>query len=880
MKRVFLIAVILMSLLLLYAEPVDLETAMKVAGNWLNYQNEIRGNHPELAVKDSYAHARYDKIMFYVFNFEPEGFVIVAGDDASIPILGYNTIGESSLGEFPGNTASFFKNYERSMLEIAEHDLSNEETSIKWTEILTNALQSPRDSRMVEPLLASKWNQNYPWNQYCPADPAGPGGYAYAGCVAVAMGQVMKYWAYPDQGIGSYSYWHYNYGYISADFASATYDWSSMSDYSATDAAAFLLFHLGVSVNMWYSPNGSGAYSEDARDSLVQHFGYHSQAQFVERWAYGTAQWVNLLKSQLDDHKPMYYSGSGDDGGHAFNVDGYDTNDFFHFNWGWGGAYDGFFHINNLNPGGSDFNSGQAAIINLIPGGVYSFPPRNLTAIPGDEVVFLSWNEPNYQVRGSKDDLAGNTGRDDELIGYNIYRNGVMINTSAVEETEYQDYQVANNTTYEYYVTALYSEGESIKSNTVTATPSIAVPPEAGNGSQNNPYEIASVENLYWIVMEPSRWEDHYLQTEDIDLAETVNWFEGKGWRPVGNNLQSFTGTYDGQGYRIKNMYIDRSEAVDVGLFGSVTGAVIKNLSITNLEVTGNNNVGGLAGSSFQSVFYNCYTSGEIHFNGNTAGGLIGNNRNSEISSSISRSNVTGKGNFAGSLVGMNRESSIDNSFATGNVNGEHYAGGLVGWNYMSSVNNSFSIGSVGGINYTGGLIGENLNSTVNDSYWNTETSGQASSAGGEGRTTSEMTFPYAANTYLDWDFTEIWSEDEEFGFNDGYPYLINNSGQVSAGEETVQIQPAAVISNYPNPFNPETTIEFSLPRSGETKVLIYNVKGQKVITLLDEYLTSGEHRVVWNGKDDRDNALPSGVYFYRLLTETERITRKMLLLK
>ena len=224
-------------------------------------------------------------------------------------------------------------------------------------------------------LLISIWNQGAPYNYLCPADPTGPGGHVYAGCVATAMAQIMYYWRYPEHGTGSHGYTWNPYGYLFADFGNTTYKWDEMvnSINSQNFGMAQLQLQLGISADMMYSGSGSGAYSEDAAEALRNNFGYDQSLEIVYRDNYPYEAWKTLLRSQIDLSQPMYYHGYGS-GGHAFNVDGYQDTLYFHFNWGWGGSYNGFYHLNNLNPGGSNFNNDQAAIINFFPGENYTTP--------------------------------------------------------------------------------------------------------------------------------------------------------------------------------------------------------------------------------------------------------------------------------------------------------------------------------------------------------------------------------------------------------------------------------------------------------------------------------------------------------------------------
>jgi hypothetical protein len=137
---------------------------------------------------------------------------------------------------------------------------------------------------------------------------------------------------------------------------------------------ATLLWHAGISVDMMYSPGGSGAYSDDAVTAMINNFKYHTNTTLLYKDNYSEDAWANVLKDNLNQKRPMYYHGFGS-GGHAFNVDGYQGTNYFHFNWGWSGSYNGYYYLTNLNPGGSNFTNGQGAIVNLYPDtNLYNYP--------------------------------------------------------------------------------------------------------------------------------------------------------------------------------------------------------------------------------------------------------------------------------------------------------------------------------------------------------------------------------------------------------------------------------------------------------------------------------------------------------------------------
>jgi hypothetical protein len=314
-------------------------------------------------------------VLYYAVNMNSKGFVLVSGIRSVVPVLGYSFESQYDESEKPCNFRSWMGHYQTQIKYcIDQHISGGPEIDQAWEHLLTNDPKSPavlKGERDVEPMLVSTWNQDYPYNISCPADPGGPHGHCLAGCVTTAMGQLLYYYRWPLTGTGSYSYIHPDYGEISADFSTATYDWEQMTN--ATDvpnqAIGELLFHLGVSVDMDYGPTSSGMWNHKAAYSLKTYFKYSPETQYVFRDS-TSMDWDSLVMAHLDRAMPCYYAGWADytyTSGHAFVVDGYQGEDYFHMNWGWGGSYDGYFYLDNLTPGGSNFNYAQELIINSFP---------------------------------------------------------------------------------------------------------------------------------------------------------------------------------------------------------------------------------------------------------------------------------------------------------------------------------------------------------------------------------------------------------------------------------------------------------------------------------------------------------------------------------
>jgi hypothetical protein len=477
-----------------------------------------------------------------------------------------------------------------------------------------------------------------------------------------------------------------------------------------------------------------------------------------------------------------------------------------------------------------------------------------------------------------------------------------------------------------------------------------ATQPALGNGTTIDPYQIATLENLYWIAADDSivpspnqesRWVRHYIQTADIDASSTIDWFEGLGWSPIGcyygsqspDNRQ-FCGSYNGQNHTIDALYMNR-QTWGVGFFGfayraSIIQLVLRNVNISGnlgvgpivgyllvssvsdcystgnvsgnqhvgglvgyqtystisnshsaVSVYGNNSVGGLVGNQEFMTINNCFSTGTVDGN-NYVGGLVGYQQDASIDKCYSMVNLLGN-QYVGGLVGYQSNSTINNSYRTGVVSGNNIIGGLVGHQYLSSINNSYSASLVNAIHTAGGLVGSQYDSSSTSCYWDTEISGQTTSYGGEGRSTEQMTYPYAADTYVGWDFSTIWAYDTDHSINNGYPYL--RQMPVSIEDNTISGPSVTLVpthSNYPNPFNPETTICFFLPQNTEKVDLrIYNLRGQLVRTLIKSTAyPRGESSIVWNGRDDHGRAVSSGSYLYQLITPQRCMTGRMTLMK
>ena len=346
-------------------------------------------------------------------------------------------------------------------------------------------------------------------------------------------------------------------------------------------------------------------------------------------------------------------------------------------------------------------------------------------------------------------------------------------------------------------------------------------------------WEITTCEDLQNMKYNLSA---NYYLAHDIDCSCTASWNSGAGFEPIGNYSNPFTGTFDGQGYKITDLYINRPSTSRVGLFGCTgSGSEIKDVGLEDVNIVGEYSVGGLVGRNNYGTINNSSSTGTIT-GYDTVGGLVGDNHDygaitnsyftgtvtgyddavgglvgiatygtitnsystgtvtgsdcyvgglvgftvydATITNSYSTANVNGGGEAAGGLVGYHHgDGPIINSYSTGTVSGNVRVGGLVGEN-RAAIINSYSTGSVSG-SCAGGLVGYTYQGTVSNSYWDIETSEQTTSAGGTGKTTAEMK---QQATFVGWDFTDIWAiiEDVTYPFLRWRVHNLNTGGVFS----------------------------------------------------------------------------------------------------
>lgn len=402
---------------------------------------------------------------FYVFN-GGNSFVLVAADDCARPILAYSKDFSFKAENMPENIQGWLNSLNEEIQEGIDRKLeATEAICQEWNLLLQGSKPEPKHRAEVKALVKTHWDQYEPYNNNCPDG-------SLTGCVATVMAQLMKYWEWPAKGVGSHQYTHATYGPISANFGNTTYDWDNMVDEVSWDgpevqqrAVATLMYHCGVSVDMDYSPDGSAAFSEDVAGALSTYFDYNSNdIQWKTVADLGTTAWLTLLKTELNAGRPMLYRGQSDGGGHAFICDGYDPNDYLHFNWGWSGFCDGYYAFGALDPGAGGSGSGagsynekNSAVVGIHPNTPSIAAPENLTASVSDREVSLRWNAVSGASR------------------YKVYCDGFVVNTNVSNTSAIvRDVVYGSHT---FFVKAVNANGIcSLRSNEVPVEVTFAGP--------------------------------------------------------------------------------------------------------------------------------------------------------------------------------------------------------------------------------------------------------------------------------------------------------------------------------------------------------------------------------------------------------------------
>lgn len=365
--KTMLAALLLLVPAALCAQSVSRSEALEQAQRFLSSASEkaqapgIRGSKTcsNLALVKEGVTPTSQKPAYYVFTSEKEdgGFVIVSGDERTPHrILGYSTTGTFPADEVPENMQAWLDGY-AGQIEVLHASAASAKAGANLPEAAGKII--------VAPLITTQWSQG---GEFGSKTPKVSGEHTPAGCVPTAVAQIMNYHRWPKQGTGSIEYeWHNSY--LDCDFDDCYYDWDNLD-------AGQLLCDVGIACRTNYDTSGSSAYDHDAGHALITYFGYDKSMQFHYRVAMGTwdsEAWDDMLREELDARRPVFYSGTEKKGrvseAHAFVCDGYDSEGYFHFNFGWGGYGDGWFLTTavNYDDGDTGYNAYQSVLTHIMP---------------------------------------------------------------------------------------------------------------------------------------------------------------------------------------------------------------------------------------------------------------------------------------------------------------------------------------------------------------------------------------------------------------------------------------------------------------------------------------------------------------------------------
>lgn len=523
----------------------------------------------------------------YVFSRPGAGYVITSADDVASPLLAYSTESTFSATDIPENMAWWLDEYRK--------EIEHARTLPRQLQRKDAANERPQRAP-IAPLCATQWNQSSPYNLLCPKV---NGQYTYSGCVATAMAQVMKHHNWPDVGVGSHSY-TWNNQTLSLDFSEQRFDWENMEDTYTTGnttaqnmAVAQLMYACGISVNMNYGLNGSGAMSSNVPGAFTSRFKYGQSTTFLSRDYVPLLTWEKIIYESLQMSAPVYYSGQNFTVGHAFVCDGYSEDGYFHFNWGWGGLSDGYFRLTALDPssqgiGGSNngYNIFQYAMVRALPQPVYDVP-----------MVVMVSEKPLTAVYNKE---AGT-----------MTVNGGFMSASGGSTSVELGLKIANVKTGE---AAVYGTGEvkSIRANGLLTSIAVSNVPQLADGvycvtpmvNANAGGQDAEWEEMLMPLGEPTL---AYVEVKESDITYTYPEFE---FLEI-DSFELMTPVYTNSNYKVK---IKFSNPLPTEIYEYFTIGLVKNNSIIgmcdpySLNVFGNSsetvefvgNFGAVAAGDYQ----------------------------------------------------------------------------------------------------------------------------------------------------------------------------------------------------------------------------------------------------------------------------------------
>ncbi len=772
---------------------------------------------------------------FYVLRFQPTGYIIIAAEEQSEPLLAYSKENSFPEGDLPAHIKWYLGEYSRSMAEIRSNP--SWEINPTWQALAARNYEAYPITRDVAPLCTARWNQNWPYNALCPLDVNGPGGRVYAGCVAVSMAQIMKKWGAPSVGMGSHSYTAPGYGYQGVNFGASTYNWSEMPNTitSVNMPISTIIYHCGVAVETQYGADASGALSENVRDALVSKFRFNSAAVYRLASSYLTATWLSLLRADLDLGRPIYYSGSNGSAGHSFVLDGYTGTNYFHINWGWSGAYDGYYYLSNLNPNNYDFNYGQAAVMNIYP--LTLDPPTNVLAVEEGDDVEISWDTTTTVSKVWRL-------QDGEQSMESLW---VPLTPAGIISQTYTDDAWSNLPDGTYYWAV-----KSANTIGLVSLPVISNPIIKSDVAVTQSIDLSAGWNLISLNVTPV---NPVLSSMTAPLG--TNLIQVKGMEGVyipGSPYSTLTSVANGRAYNVR---VGTSET----------------WGIRGIPISTNTPIGLQGGWSMLAFYPPANVSVPIAMQ--------------SVSSALQQ--VKGRD---GVYIPGNPMSTLS-----------HMRPGAGYWVQLSGAQTLVYSGTKGdaAVQDDSDMV---ANLIVLPSSMTAIIACNKANAGdkllvmvdNELRGYGEFICPEGFPAALVQIFTGQTGEEVCFYIQKPggdklrlLETIISNPevdlGLVMLSTEQGEVDTPAMepqlLGCYPNPFNPSTSISFSLlEENSHVSIDVFNIKGQLVSSLVDRQMPKGIHNVVFSGVDNSGRKLASGVYVVRMKSGTYSKSMRIMLSK
>ena len=316
---------------------------------------------------------------FHIFTREGGGFVIIAGDDACKPILGYSFENDfGPAGQMPDGLKDWLSEFEAQVAQVRSESARPEAVEAarsQWM-ALEYATKAGNDYKAEVLHTTPAWNQGAPFNRLCPKD---GGKDSWVGCVPLAMGMLMNFFGYPAQGKGTLPSYDYQYNgksfHVDGYALNYPYEWEKFRNVdfakgytdAQANAVATLLRDVGIAGKAWFMAEFTDCNFERIVPGVIDYFGFDPNVTHLRRWYFTDDEWMDLIKGDLQDH-PLIYAANQESGGHAFVVDGYDKKNNLHINWGWGPGYIGYYALSAFVPAaGNNYKYDHTTVLGLVP---------------------------------------------------------------------------------------------------------------------------------------------------------------------------------------------------------------------------------------------------------------------------------------------------------------------------------------------------------------------------------------------------------------------------------------------------------------------------------------------------------------------------------